>query len=212
MNNGFEGVRNTDLSLSSSLIERSPSGNHIDENELAMKKYTILVISLILALMSGQAYGAYVSNNLKITVRTGAGTDHKIIAMIQVGQNVEVLKTSDGWTQIRLPEEKIGWVLSRFLTLEEPCIQVQERLEKSYEKLKTETSPLLGENESLKQENETLFSQLAEQTKRAESLYNELDGLKQDRIYRWFMLGAGVLLLGFFLGFISRHQRKRTFL
>ncbi len=177
-----------------------------------MKKHTILTISLILVLMTGQAYGAYVSDNLRITVRTGAGTDHKIIAMIQVGQNVEVLRTSNGWTQIRLPEEKIGWVLSRFLTSEEPYKQVLERLKKSYEKLKTETSPLLEENKSLKEKNETLFSQRADQKKRAESLHNELEGLKQDRIYWWFMLGAGVLLLGFFLGFISRHQRKRTFL
>ncbi|MEE9437171.1 MAG: TIGR04211 family SH3 domain-containing protein [Candidatus Adiutricales bacterium] len=203
---------NTDLSLSSSPAERSLSGNHLNENELAMKKHTILTISLILVLMTGQAYGAYVSDNLKITVRTGTATDHKIIAMIQVGQNVEVLRTSNGWSQIRLPEEKVGWVLSRFLTSEEPSRQVLERLKKSYEKLKNETSPLLAENKSFKKENETLISQLAEQTKRAESLYNELDGLKQDRIYRWFLLGAGVLLLGFLLGFISRHQRKRTFL
>lgn len=177
-----------------------------------MKKLTILTIPLILVLMTGQAYGAYVNDNLKITVRTGAGTDHKIITMIQVGQKVEVLSTSNGWSQIRLPEEKVGWVLSRFLTSEEPSRQVLEKLQKSYEKLKTETSPLLEENKSLKKKNETLISQLAEKTKRAKSLDKELDGLKQDRTYRWFMLGAGVLLLGFLLGFISRHQRKRTFL
>lgn len=177
-----------------------------------MKKFAVLVLFLFAFFLAGQADADYVSDNLKITVRTGPGTDHKIITMLQASQKVEVLKTSDGWSQIQLSEDKLGWVLSRFLTSDEPCRHIFTKLEKEYAELQKQAVPLFGENKRLKKENKELFAQLAEQTKRAGNLNNELDDIKQNRGYQWFLLGAGVLLLGFLLGFISRHRRQRTFL
>jgi len=176
-----------------------------------MKRYSVLVLFLLAILLTGEANADYVSDNLKITVRTGPGTDHKIITMLQAGQKIEVLKSSNGWSQIKLSENKLGWVLNRFLTSDEPCRHILTKLEKEYAELQQQALPQFEQNKRLKKENKELFTQLAEQTKRAGNLKNELDDIKQNRVYQWFLLGAGVLLLGFFLGFISRHRRQRSF-
>jgi len=176
-----------------------------------MKKFTVLVLFLLTLCIAGQAKAEYVSDNLKITVRTGPGNDRKIIAMLEAGEKVDVLTSSDGWSQVQFSGDKRGWVLSRFLTSDEPCRYTLGKLEEEFTKLQNQAGPLIEENKRLKKENKEMFTQLAEQTKRAGVLKNELDNIKQNRGYQWFLLGAGVLLLGFFLGVISRHRRQRTF-
>jgi SH3 domain protein len=187
-----------------------------------MKKLTVLILILFTVFLAGQVSAKYISDNLKITARTGPGTDYKIITMLQADQEVKVLKTSGGWSQIQLAEGEFGWVLSRFLTSDEPCRHIFAKLEKDYTELQKQATelqnqtaelqkqilPLAEEIKRLKKEKKELATQLAEQTKQARNLKNKLDGLKQNQVYQLFLLGAGVLLTGFALGFILRPRRK----
>ena len=81
-----------------------------------------------------------------------------------------------------------------------------EELNKSYETLKTESADYI----ELKSKFKKTASQLAEQTEKAEKLEKELTKLEFKRTIRWFLAGAGVLLLGFLLGFATKRQRRRT--
>jgi len=83
-----------------------------------MKSFIVFFIVLFSTVV--QAETMYVGDIIKITVRTGPGINHKIVAMINSGERVEVLKPEDEWSLVRITNGKEGWVLSRFLKSKEP--------------------------------------------------------------------------------------------
>ena len=198
------------------------------------------------AALAGTKY--YVNDTLTITVRTGPETNRKIIGLPTVGQEMEVLKTENDWSLVRLPNGKEGWVLSRFITTETPKGIQLETLKKKYDALKDKAAALTEENKILKAENsrlgadlntsetklksidsayETLkndskefldlqtkykdtTSKLAEQTQKAEKYEDELTKLLWNKNIKWFLSGAGVLVLGFIIGFSTKRQRRHS--
>jgi SH3 domain protein len=78
----------------------------------------------------------------------------------------------------------------------------------AYETLKTEAAGFI----ELKEKFEKTNIALKEQSAKAEQLDDELSKIASQKILRWFLAGAGVLLLGFIIGFSAKRQRRRTFL
>ena len=216
-----------------------------------MKSFIIFFIVLFSTIVQVEAM--YVDDIIKITVRTGPGIDHKIVAMIKSGERVEVLKPEEpdkNWSLVRIANGKDGWVLSRFLTSKEPNGLVLGRLKKKHNVLKNQAVSLIEENKIYKKENKKLNSELKtnkemsdkinssyetlkkesaeflelksnygktsskliEQTKKAEKLEEELTNLLLHQNIKWFLSGAGVLLLGFVIGFSTKRQRRQSFL
>ena len=214
-----------------------------------MKSFIVFFIVLFSTVV--QAETLYISDIIKITVRTGPGIDHKIIAMIKSGERVEVLKLEEPveeWSFVRLTNGKEGWVLSRFLKSKEPDGLVLDRLKKKHNVLKKQAVSTIEENKVYKKENNKLNSELKtnkeisnqikssyetlkkesaeflelksnykktsskliEQTKKAEKLEEELTNLLLHQNIKWFLSGAGVLLLGFVIGFSTKRQRRRS--
>ena len=111
-----------------------------------MRFIIFIGVCMILFCSTVQAETMYVTDDIKITLRTGQGIDHKILAMIKPGQEVEVLQPDDEWTQVQLPSGIKGWVLTRFLTYNKPCRLELEVLKKKYETLSAQSAFLLKEN------------------------------------------------------------------
>jgi len=210
-----------------------------------MKSFIVFFIVLFSTVV--QAETMYVGDNIKITVRTGSGIDHKIVAMIRSGERVEMLKPEEEWSLVRITNGTEGWVLSRFLTSKEPDKLVLERLKKKHGVLTNQAVSLIEENKVYKKENkklnsklktnkeisnkikssyetlekesagflelksnyEKILSKLTEQTKKAEKSEEELTKLLLHQNIKWFLSGAGVLLLGFLIGFSAKRQRRR---
>lgn len=212
-----------------------------------MKRIIFVGIWLFLFSTVVQAKTMYVSDQVEITLRTGQGTDHKIIAMIKSGDAVEVLTHGNNWTQVRTSNGTRGWVLSRFLKSEIPSRIALERLEKNHKALLAQVEPSLNEITALKAESAKLRSELAliekalnenkrsyeilktesakflklksefkkinsqleKERQKADKLDEDLTNeLRQKHIW-WFLCGAGVLLLGFMIGFSAKRQRRR---
>jgi len=211
-----------------------------------MKSFIVFFIVLFSTVV--QAETMYISDIIKITVRTGPGIDRKIIAMIKSGERVEVLKPEKEWSFVRITNGKEGWVLSRFLKSKEPDGLVLDRYIKKHSALKNQAVSLIEENNVYKKENNKLNSELKtnkemsdkikssyetlkkesaeflelksnykktsskliEQTKKAEKLEKELTKLLLHQNIKWFLSGAGVLLLGFVIGFSTKRQRSRS--
>lgn len=190
----------------------------------------------------------YINDSMKITLRTGPAIDRKIIALLSVGQEVEILKPESDWTLIRLLDGKEGWVISRFLTDQTPDSIQLEALKNNHSALQTKAASLLEENEALKAENKKLgidlktsetkqedlsksyetlkkeskqfldlqakykesTSKLAVQTQKAEKYEDELTRLLWNKNIKWFLSGAGVLILGFIIGFSTKRQRRHS--
>jgi SH3 domain protein len=212
---------------------------------------SLIVFFIVLFSTAVQAETMYVDDIIKITVRTGPGINHKIVAMIKSGERVEVLKPEEpetDWSLVRITNGKEGWVLSRFLTPKEPDGLVLGRYKKKHSVLKNQAVSLIEENNAYKKENKKLNSELKtnkemsdkikssyetlkkesaeflelksnygktsskliEQTKKAKKLEEELTSLLLHQNIKWFLSGAGVLLLGFVIGFSTKRQRRRS--
>ncbi len=84
--------------------------------------------------------------------------------------------------------------------------EISREIKSSYEALKKESAEFL----ELKSNYEKTSSNLIEQTKKAEKLEEELTSLLLHQNIKWFLSGAGVLLLGFVIGFSTKRQRRRS--
>ena len=127
-----------------------------------MKRYVIAGIFLILTSASARAETMYVSEIIEITLRTGPGIDHKVIAMVESGQTLEMLEPGPEWTKVLLPNEKEGYVLSRFLSKKKPNEMLLGELKKKYKALETKLDTLGDENKTQKEENKNLSIALEE--------------------------------------------------
>ncbi|PWK09058.1 SH3 domain-containing protein [Tumebacillus permanentifrigoris] len=54
-----------------------------------------------------------------LNVRGGASTSFEVVTTIQPGTPYPVLQQSADWVQIRLPDERVGWVAKSYVTLNE---------------------------------------------------------------------------------------------
>lgn len=210
----------------------------------------LLLAGIFLLSMSGFGFGEtmFVSDDFEITMRSGPGVERKILALIRSGQAVEVLTANEEWTEIRLPSNKQGWVLTRYLTPQIPCTITLEKLTTKYDALVAEKEILDNQYAGLSGNNQGLEEQLASTRKELAKLSKEYESLKKgsgeylnlkaqhaktikelteikskakkyedetNRLLRnqnikWFLIGAGVLLLGIIIGFGTRRPKRRS--
>ena len=192
---------------------------------------------MIVFFISGYAAAetVYVKGVMKITMRTGPGRDHKIIAMIKSGDSLEMLDSKDGWSNVKTFSGKVGWVLTRFITDKVPVSLLVS-------KLKQQNKELSESLENVKKTNLAL-DEKAKQSKTIEEAYYRLkkesaDFLTLEKKYRktaalfkkqqvrisflekqlrksdikWFLSGSGVLLIGILLGIGTGRKRKNSLL
>lgn len=81
-----------------------------------------------------------------------------------------------------------------------------EQVGSDYEKLKKESADFL----ELKAAHDKAGKELAISKARLEQAEVEIRQLLKDQNIKWFMVGAGVLILGFIIGFSSRRQRRQS--
>jgi len=212
-----------------------------------LQRLVFLGIVLMCFSANGFAESMYVTDRLKLTLRSGPSTEHKILAVVDSGQKVEMLEPGDDWSLVRNANGKEGYVLTRYLK-SEPTHNVRlEQLQSKHKALMQQSATLLEENTRFRSENKKLKStldknekalkklrldydklkagsaeyielkekyktasgQLAEQTKRADTLDEELRAVEINQYIKWFLAGSGVLLVGFIVGFSARRQRRR---
>ena len=128
--------------------------------DLRIKYIGLFLLCVILAAFSASAETNFVSDEMHITFRSGPASDRKIIKLLVSGQGLEVLQKEGEWAQVRLPDGKEGWVLHRYLTVEEPCDMVLARLRSQHATLAARADVLGEENNELKSSNKTLTSDL----------------------------------------------------
>jgi len=147
-----------------------------------LKRFRLLGLVLLLCLFSASVYGEtmYVSDMLKLTLRTGPSIENKIIAVIESGQMMEVIQYGDEWSQVRLPSGKEGWVLSRYLTTDETNNIKLERLETMHNNLTIQAAELLEENNRLKTENTRLSTEFKAGQKELVKTKDDYEALKAE--------------------------------
>ena len=145
------------------------------------KGFGLFGLSLMLCLCSTFVYGEtmYVSQ-LKLLLRTGPSTENKILAVIESGQQLEVVEFGKEWSQVQLPNGKEGWVLSRYLTPHETNNVKLDRLQAKHKNLMTQAAALLEENNKLKAENKKLDTEFKANQKQADKARSDYETLKTE--------------------------------
>ena len=109
------------------------------EYELVMKNlkvgFWMVLIGLVVLPAASVAETVYVSEDFEITMRTGPGSDRKIISLVQSGKALEILEKGEEWSMVRDHSGKEGWVLNRYLTASQPCAMVLDRVRQDYDVL-----------------------------------------------------------------------------
>jgi len=108
----------------------------------------------------------YVTDILRITLRTGPDTSNKIIKTLHSGAKLEILEETDnGYTMIRLEDQTEGWVRSQYLQTEPAARNLItdataniERLKEELSKLKIETNKLSINKSELEIERNNLLN------------------------------------------------------
>lgn len=194
----------------------------------------------------GWAQTVYVSDVIRISVRSGPGNEHKALTVVESGQSLEMLKPGEEWSQVRVPNGAEGYMLSRFLVPEPPGRYRLEQLQEKHKALTAQAVGLIEENNRLKSEQDQCAQQRESQKKENDSLRQEFEAFKREAVdfaalktkhealadeleqkkqaiqalenqsldifqlsyLYWFLAGAGVLLLGFLVGFSVKRQRR----
>ncbi|NOX33662.1 MAG: TIGR04211 family SH3 domain-containing protein [Deltaproteobacteria bacterium] len=203
------------------------------------KKYQcLLIISLwVVLLFSGTLFAddIYVTGVTNITMRTGPGVGHKIVAMLKSGTKLEIVEYQKDWTRVKTDLGKTGWVLSRFLTQEVPGALLVEKLKKDNQELLSKFEAVEEENKRLTVKNATLVqieekynklkqesadflkldAKYTEMTRQYETQRTHITTLENDLNNEpklWFLIGPGVFIVGLFFGLSTRKKRKSRLL
>ena len=192
-----------------------------------------LLITLAFSMSAAAADTTLISNEPEVPVRSGQGTEYKIISLLQKGETVTSLEEAGYWIKIRTATGREGWALKRYLSsplLIDDAFSFPTDTSESAK----ETSPadeqqpdashheaaLLPENPAPLQPEKTAPSlaeqQLEEAAKERDELRDALalvrqenKELRQNERIQWFLAGAGVLIIGWIIGLITCRSRRR---
>ncbi|HET8700056.1 MAG TPA: TIGR04211 family SH3 domain-containing protein [Nitrococcus sp.] len=125
--------------------------------------------------MTGSAHAGptrYVTDQLTITLRSGAGNEYRILKLLPTGTAVEVLEKGNGWTRVDAGDGRQGWVPSQYLISQPPAAQ---RLQQ----ISAELAQLQAQNGQIRQQMQGTQQQLAQARERIQQLSSERDRLIQ---------------------------------
>jgi SH3 domain protein len=135
---------------------------------------------LLAVAATARAETVYVSDVLKLSVRSGPGNEQKVIAMAESGQPLELIKPGGEWSLVRLANGSEGYVLARYLTTVQPGRFQYIQLQDQTKALTAQAADLAQENSRLKAENEKLAAAVSGGQKQIDSLRSEYETFKQE--------------------------------
>ncbi|WP_167632269.1 TIGR04211 family SH3 domain-containing protein [Mariprofundus ferrooxydans] len=200
-------------------------------------KLIFVIIGLLACATTALADTRYIVDQATLPMRSGQSTSFKIIGMLPSGMAVDVLEQAEsGYSRIRTPTGKEGWILSRYLmstpaardrlaaaelklTKLNELIQQKKQVEAERDQLKDVKAKLEDELSRIRktaanavqiaEENKALKASTATAQTELESLRQQTRDIRSGAQQRWFMLGGGAILLGILLGLILPRLKVR---
>lgn len=145
-----------------------------------MKRIVTTVCCLWVFVAGAAASTVYISENIRMVIRQGPGSQHKILETLLSGDILEMVEEGPEWSMVRLPDGREGWAPTRFLTTQIPCSLALKRLEQKYAELKGGTGTPVESSVDVQTENQQLMADLADLEARFNSLSDDYEALKKD--------------------------------
>jgi SH3 domain protein len=154
------------------------------ERNFAMKtlsaRFWMVLISLFILPPVALAETVYVSEEFEITMRTGPGTDRKIISLLQSGKALEMMERGEDWSMVRTVNGREGWVLNRYLTDNQPCAMVLDRVRQDYDVLAAQYKDTKAQYDQLVSQKKVLDSNLSQSEQDRDELSQAYSSLKKE--------------------------------
>ncbi|GAB1259794.1 TIGR04211 family SH3 domain-containing protein [Aurantivibrio plasticivorans] len=143
-------------------------------------KYVFMLLCITLASLA-QAQTRYVSDELRINLRSGEGDQYRITKFLRSGTRMEILEagSTEDWAKVRIASGEEGWVRTQYLQAEPIARDLLAQARKKIAELTALQNNLNSSSSELQQQNATLSAQLQESQELAEKLGRELDELKR---------------------------------
>jgi len=142
-----------------------------------------LFLALLLSVGTAAAETVYISDVLRVGVRTLPNSSETPIAVVTSGTELQVLERQDGYMRVRTPDGVEGWIADAYATSEVPAKMQLARVQKERDALKADLDKLRSNNSSdtallqqaqeqlkaLQEENAKLQATMAEQAERLQA-------------------------------------------
>ncbi len=189
-----------------------------------IKKRVSILFTTICLSTSAFAANYYVSDELFTYTHSGPGTKYKIIGIVNAGEKIKIVSTSENaeYTQIIDSKGRNVWMNSKYISNQPGLKEQLEKLKISYAKmdknqitLEKELATNINQVQELKKLNSSLSKELKEVQEKNEKLNERLDKEQNELLMRWFTYGGIVAGAGLIFGLIlpylipSRKQKTR---
>jgi SH3 domain protein len=142
-----------------------------------------VIVGLCLMEQTSRAETQYVTDFVKIGLRTGPSLENRITNFLISGQSVEPLESREGWTRVRVltgdKDDYEGWVLSRYLTKDVPWKNQAVSLREENNVLKERAVGLERAWKEASQNEQRLKADLEKATHDLQEFQREYDMLKR---------------------------------
>ena len=168
-----------------------------------------LVFAVVLA-WHGAVHAEWIKGDVRLNLRTGPGTERRIITSVGTGDRVTVLDRVEGWTHVRVADGQDGWVPAGYLAAEAPPTVRLEQAETELEGIRRKLEELTSETEELRSANTSLTATNKGLTVSNDRLDLENRDLKAGARWPEWITGGSILVMGMLMGAImqSWHGRR----
>ena len=138
-----------------------------------------------------------------LNLRSGPGTQFRIIGTAKPGDPVNVLERMESWTKVR-KGDNTGWIAAGYLDPQPPPTQRLEQLEAETTRLQEQLASTGNEADRLRESNAEISGQDESQKAEIARLTQENFKLRAGERYAEWITGALILGLGMSLGALLR--------
>ncbi len=158
-----------------------------------------LFVLCLWALQTAHAEIAYISDNLRVGLRSEPGTSVAPFTVLTTGDKLTSLETQGAYSRIRTEKKEEGWVRSVYLSNTPPAKILIDDIRADYKKAQKELTNVQSLNQKIKSLDKEIFS-----------LNQKITALNPEGNRTWIYMVVAMLLLcvlAFALGiFWDRHR------
>ncbi|MGO1462129.1 MAG: TIGR04211 family SH3 domain-containing protein [Marinobacter sp.] len=147
---------------------------------MTLFRLAISALFVLSSIATAQAKTVWVDDQLYLPVRSGAGSQYRIIEnAVPSGTPLEVIETSDsGYTRVRTAKGNDGWVSSQYLSDTPIAADRLKTVSRQLEKAKSELSSLKEKLTAVSSERDSLSDAESSLSTRSDELQQELRRIK----------------------------------
>ncbi|MED5262139.1 MAG: TIGR04211 family SH3 domain-containing protein [Myxococcota bacterium] len=169
----------------------------------------LLVSAALLVPSTAWAERAWVGSQIQLNLRTGPGTEYRIVGTVETGDRVSILERKPQWTRVRIDGGSTGWVPVGYLEPSPPPVLELAQLRKEAAQLRQERDEAESSRSRLEEAARSNSASHAEQSLRIEELTRVNTQLEAGARWPEWITGAGILCVGLALGALLHRASSR---